>query len=185
MHPAFRAAPLALAVAASGCVISVDSQAQVVRDEKRFTISGVPDVRLTTFDGAIEIRSWEQPDVLVEIEKRGTTQEAVEELEVLTSQDGRRIELEVKRPRSEGFRGIGFHPSASATLRVSLPRRSDVMARSGDGSIRIERVEGRIEVRTGDGSIRGLDLTGDLTMQTGDGSVTVEGAAGRLELETG
>ena len=29
---------------------------------------------LTTFDGAIEIRSWDRPEVLVEIEKRGRTQ---------------------------------------------------------------------------------------------------------------
>ena len=33
--------------------------------------TGTPDLHLTTFDGAIEIRSWDRPDVLVEIEKRG------------------------------------------------------------------------------------------------------------------
>jgi hypothetical protein len=177
-----------VAVAASlapGCVISVDSQAQVVRDEKRFTVSGVPDVRLTTHDGAIEIQSWDSPDVLIEIEKRGNTREAVDALEIKTTQDGQRIELEVKRPRSESFSGIGFHRSASATLRVSLPRRSDVTARSGDGSIRIERVNGRIEVRTGDGAIRAMEVGGDLTLHTGDGSVTVERADGRLDVETG
>jgi DUF4097 and DUF4098 domain-containing protein YvlB len=173
-----------IAATATGCVISVDSQTQVVRDEKRFTVEGVPDVHLTTHDGAIEIQSWDKPDVLVEIEKRGPTQEAIEALQIVTSQDGRRIELEVKRPRSESF-GIGLNRSASASLRVTLPRRADITARSGDGSIRLDRVDGRIEVRTGDGAIRAADVTGELRMFTGDGSVAVQGAEGNLEVETG
>lgn len=186
MHPALRAIPLALAASvATGCVISVDSQAQVVRDEKRFTVTGVPDVHLTTHDGAIEIQSWDKPDVLVEIEKSGATREAIDALEVRSSQDGRRIELEVKRPKSETFGGIGFNRSASATLRVTLPRRADITARSGDGSIRIERVNGRIEVRTGDGGIRANDVAGELVMHTGDGAVTVDRAEGELDVETG
>lgn len=186
MHPVLRFTPLVLAAGvASGCVISVDSQAQIVREEKRFTITGVPDVRLTTHDGAIEIQSWDKPDVLVEIEKRGATREAVDALEIRTSQDGQRIELEVKRPRSESFSGVGFNRTASASLRVSLPRRSDVFARSGDGAIRIDRVSGRIDVQTGDGSIRAIDVAGELQMHTGDGSVTVEHAEGRLDVETG
>jgi DUF4097 and DUF4098 domain-containing protein YvlB len=166
-----------------GCSVSLDSQSQIVREEKRFTVSGTPVVHLTTFDGSIQIRSWDKHEVLIEIEKRGASRESVDALEITTSQDGNTIELEVKKPRTETF--TGFHRSASARLIVSLPRRTDVRARSGDGSILIERVDGRIEAHTGDGSIRAADVTGELTFNTGDGSVTVEGAEGRLDLETG
>jgi DUF4097 and DUF4098 domain-containing protein YvlB len=174
-----------LAVAGSGCVVNVDSQGQIVREERRFTTAGKPDLRLTTFDGSIEIQSWDRQEVLVEIEKRGSTKEAVDGLEIRTSQDGDRIELEVKKPRSETFSGIGFHIGASARLIVSLPRQTDVQARTGDGSIRIERVNGRIALRTGDGSIRATDIGGELLMNTGDGSISVDGAEGSLELDTG
>ena len=61
----------------AACVV-VDSQGHITREEKRFTVTGTPDLHLTTFDGAIEIRSGEGQDVVVEIEKRGPTQEAVE-----------------------------------------------------------------------------------------------------------
>ena len=81
---------LAWAVA-SACVVSVDSQGQIVREEKRFTVDGTPDLHLATFDGAIEIQSWDKPEVLVEIEKRGPTREAVDGLKVESSQDGNRI----------------------------------------------------------------------------------------------
>lgn len=176
---------LVSAAMTAGCTVTLDSQSQIVRAEKRFSVSGVPDIHLTTFDGAIQIQSWDKNEVLVEIEKRGPTREAVDALEIKTAQDGSRIELEVKKPRGENFTGIGFHRSASARLIVTLPRRSDVHAKSGDGSIRIDQVSGRIELRTGDGSIRANDVTGELTLNTGDGAITVDGAEGRLDLDTG
>ena len=175
-------APILLATA---CTVTLDSQSQISRDEKRFTVTGTPTVHLTTFDGAIEIQSWDKPDVLVEVEKRGSTKEAVAALEVKSSQDGNTIEFEVKKPEGMSLNGFGFHHSASAKLIVSVPRNADVRARSGDGSIRIAHVSGRTELHTGDGSIRAEDVSGDLTFSTGDGSVTVDGAEGRLALETG
>lgn len=186
MKSAWRqVALLAVLAVASGCVVHVDTEGQIVRDEKRFTVTGTPDIRIATFDGAIEVQSWDSPDVLIEIEKRGPTKEAVEALQIVASQDGSRIELEVKRPRSETFSGIGFQRTASARLIVSVPRQANLIARSGDGSIRVERLAGRLELRTGDGSIRAMDVSGDLLLNTGDGSVTVTGAEGRLDVETG
>jgi DUF4097 and DUF4098 domain-containing protein YvlB len=179
-------APLvAAATLGTACVVSVDSQGQIVRDEKRFKVNGVPDVYLTTFDGAIEIQAWERPDVSIDVEKRGATREVVDGLEIKSSQEGNRIELEVKRPRTESFSGFGFHQSASARLIVSVPRDVNIVARSGDGSIVIERVSGRLELRTGDGSIRASDVSGELILDTGDGSVTVDGARGLLDVDTG
>ena len=186
MNTARQSVPvLVVAALAAGCVVHVDTEGQIVREEKRFAITGTPDVRVTTFDGAIEVQSWDKPDVLIEIEKRGATKEAVEALEVVSSQDGSRIELEVKRPKSESFSGIGFYRTASARLIVSVPLQTNLRARSGDGSIRVERVNGRLELRTGDGSIRANDVAGELVINTGDGSVTVSGAEGRLDVDTG
>jgi DUF4097 and DUF4098 domain-containing protein YvlB len=172
------------ALLASACVV-VDSQGHIVRDEKRFTVAGTPDLRLTTFDGGIDIRSGEGKTVVVEIEKRGPTQEAVDRLEVDATQDGNRITVEVKKPKGEFvFFGIG-HSSPSARLIVTMPKDGDVTAKSGDGSIRIEHVHGTLDLRTGDGSIRANDVSGRLVLNTGDGSVTLDGAEGDLELETG
>jgi DUF4097 and DUF4098 domain-containing protein YvlB len=176
---------LAVAALGSACVVSVDSQGQIVRDEKRFKVTGTPELRLTTFDGAIEIQAWDRPDVAIDVEKRGATREVVDGLEIKSSQEGNRIELEVKRPRTESFSGFGFYQSASARLIVSVPRDVNIVARSGDGSIVMERVNGRLELRTGDGSIRASDVSGELILDTGDGSVTVDGARGSLDVDTG
>jgi DUF4097 and DUF4098 domain-containing protein YvlB len=174
----------ALPFALAGCVV-VDSQGHITREEKRFTVTGLPDLRLTTFDGAIEIRSGEGNTVVVEIEKRGPTKEALDDLKIDTKQDGNRIDVEVRKPAHEVvFFGVG-RMSPTARLIVTMPRDGNVTARSGDGSIRIEHVHGRLELRTGDGSIRALDISGQLTLATGDGSVTLEDVAGDLDVDTG
>jgi len=176
----------ALPFSLAGCVV-VDSQGHITREEKRFTVTGSPDLRLVTFDGAIEIRSGDAKTVVVEIEKRGPTKESTEELKVETKQDGDRIEVEVKKPAHEVVVfGIGVgHMSPTAKLIVTMPRDGNVTARSGDGSIKVEHVHGRLELKTGDGSIRATDIAGQLTLSTGDGSVTLEDVGGDLDVDTG
>lgn len=167
----------------AACTVTLDSQSQIVRDEKRFTVTAVPTVNLTTFDGTIQIQSWDKTEVLVEIEKRGPTREAVDALVVKSSQDGDTIDLEVVKPQ-HAF-GFGVRVTGSARFNVWLPRESHVKARSGDGSILVEHVKGKIDVHTGDGGIRLNDVSGDLTLNTGDGSVTAEDVQGRLAVDTG
>jgi DUF4097 and DUF4098 domain-containing protein YvlB len=176
---------LTAGLAAAGCTVTVDSHSEIVREEKRFTVAGRADIRVATFDGSIQIQSWDRPGVVIEIEKRGPTKSSIEELQITSEQKGNVIELEVKRPRNESFSGIGLNRSASARLIVNVPREADIRARSGDGSIRIERITGRIDLRTGDGSISVSEVSGQVTLDTGDGSITVTGAEGKLTADTG
>jgi len=182
--PAISAAIL-LPLALGGCVV-VDSHGHIARDERRFTVAGTPELKLTTFDGSIEIRSSsDAKTVVVEIEKRGPTKDAIDELKIETKQDGDRIEVEVKRP-SRDVAIIGFgRISPTAKLIVTIPRDGHITARSGDGSIRVERVRGRVDLRTGDGSVRATGVGGALTIATGDGSVTVDDVEGDLDIDTG
>lgn len=168
-----------------GCVV-VDSQGHINREEKRFTVNGAPELHLTTYDGPIEIHSAEDAKtVIVEIEKRGATKEALENVRVDTKQEGNRIDLEVRKPQHEViFLGIG-HISPSAKLIVTMPREGNVFAKSGDGSIRIDGVRGLLQLHTGDGSIRGKEIAGKVTVSTGDGSVTIDAAEGDLDVDTG
>lgn len=178
-------AVVVLGALSGGCTVTVDSHSEIFREEKRFPVSGVADVRVTTFDGAIQIQSWDKPEVLIEVEKRGPSKDAVDGIEVLATQTGRLIELEVKRPRSESFSGIGIHRTAYARLSVWVPRTTNIRARSGDGSITVEKVDGRVELKTSDGRIRAADVSGEMTFETADGSITVDGARGRLSVDTG
>jgi hypothetical protein len=167
-----------------GCIATLDSQSEIVREERRFPVKGTPTVRVATFDGNIQIQSWDQPAVLVEIEKRGPTRESVNEIEIKSSQDGDTVAVDVLRPRPM-FHVVGVRSSPKARLIVWVPRRSDVNARSGDGAIDVEHVSGRIDIHTGDGNIRATDTVGELSFNTGDGAVTADEVEGRLLVDTG
>jgi len=176
-----------LPLALGGCVVvsGVDSQGRLSREEKRFDVSGTAELKLTTFDGNIEVRGGDTKTVVVEIEKRGPTQEAVDELKVETKQDGDRIEVEVKRPQTSvaivGFGRVSPH----ARLTVTMPRNGTVVARSGDGAISVTGINGRLELRTGDGNIRASDVNGPMLIATGDGAVTIDNSDGDVDIDTG
>jgi DUF4097 and DUF4098 domain-containing protein YvlB len=155
------------------------------REEKRFSTTGTPELNLSTFDGAIEIRSWDKPEVEVIIEKRAGSKEAAALIEVHSEQNGNQVTVDVKtQKRNSGF-SIHFNNSRSAKLIVSTPSTSNITARSGDGSIDVDHVSGRLELRTGDGSIRGRDLGGQVRAHTGDGSIKLDGVNGALDADTG
>jgi DUF4097 and DUF4098 domain-containing protein YvlB len=179
-------AVVAAVLAAPGCVdiVGADLNRYVERDTKHFTVAGKPDVALTTFDGSIEIRPWDKPDVEVVIERRGRDHADVAQIEVTAEQHGNRIEVSVVQPKQDRGFGLHFH-NRSARLIVSMPASSDVVAKSGDGSIDIERITGRMQLRSGDGSIRGRMLAGDVEADTGDGSIKLDGTLTGLRVHTG
>ena len=168
----------------AACEITVDSGPYSVQEEKRFAVTGTPDLSLTTFDGSVEIRSWDRAEVLIEIEKRAADKTLAEAITVTAEQSGNTISLQVKKP--DGLQpAFGFRVSPTARIVASVPRRCNIVARSGDGSISIERVDGKVELHTGDGSVKGRDVTGTLRVTTGDGSLRFDDVTGSLDLESG
>jgi hypothetical protein len=178
---------LAAAVALAGCEVNLNSEGIVSRDTKKFTVEANPEIELDTFDGAIEIHSWERDEVEVEIEKRAMEQQLVDDMQVTAEQQGNRIFIKVAGPsRADEFEGvqIGVHFSPSARLRVVVPRNSRVTALSRDGSLTVEDVSGTLKLTTNDGSVRASRVSGEITVRSGDGSIRLDRADGKLDLET-
>jgi Toastrack DUF4097 len=175
----------ALAAVATGCVVRLDSDGVRVREEKRFTTKGRPTVQLATFDGSIVIRGWDRDEISVEVEKRGRDKAAAEAIEVLADQKGDVVHVEARKKDMADGKSyqIGWNGvSRSAKLIVSVPTGSDLVVRTGDGSIRVDHVNGKVELRSGDGSVTGRDLAGDVIAHTEDGSIRLEGVDGKCDL---
>lgn len=182
------AAALAVVVGllASGCTVYMDAEEQVAREEKRFAVTGPADVHVSTFDGSIELRAWDRNEVLVEVEKRAADDQGLKSIEVRAEKQGNRVQVDAVRPGGrDTIVGFGIHVSPQAKLIVSIPKDTTLEARSGDGSIRAEHLEGRITLRTSDGSVRAVAVKGELDIESGDGSITVEDGDGIVRLSTG
>jgi DUF4097 and DUF4098 domain-containing protein YvlB len=138
-----------------------------------------------TRDGAIEIRSWDRPEVLVVIEKRAFSKEAAAAMTVSSSQDGNHVTIDASTPRGDGLSGLFWGGLGSAKLIVSVPAASDVQATTGDGSVELDGVNGTISLRSGDGSINARNAGGTLAARSGDGSITLNGIKGAVDANTG
>jgi DUF4097 and DUF4098 domain-containing protein YvlB len=170
-------------VAVAGCSVNLSAERFTDREERRFTVSGTPDIVLSTYDGGIEVRAWDKPEVVVTVEKQAESLEEARKIAVKFEQSGSTITVTV--PKWERSAGVGFNIGRSANLILSVPKQSNLQAHSGDGGITVEGLEGRIDVTSGDGGIRGQALVGDIKVRTGDGGVSLDAVRGRVQLTTG
>jgi hypothetical protein len=176
---------LAISVASSACSIDVQGEESVVREQRRFAVTGTPGLTVRTFDGSIEIRPWERAEILVDIERRAGSEADARAIVVDTSHQDGVVRIEAKHPGRDGFFEHAGGRSPTVRMLISVPRRINVDARTGDGAIRARDVNGRIELRTGDGSVRLQGVEGDITISTGNGAVTADQLQGRVAVSTG
>ena len=176
---------VAAATLLAACEVNLNTEGLSAREVKTFKVAGQPEVVLDTWDGAIEVHSWDRNEIEVEVEKRAMEQTLLDEIKIDAQQEGDKITVKVTGPRSERHGvTIGVNISPTARLRVAVPRNANINAMSGDGSIRAEAIEGRIVLRTSDGSVTGTRLGGDIQIRSGDGSIRIDNATGKLDLET-
>ena len=157
---------VAAAVVLAGCEVNLNTEGLSAREVKTFKVSGQPEVVLDTFDGSIELHSWDRNEIEVEVEKRAMEQSLLDEIKIDAQQEGDKIVVRVTGPRGERHGvTIGMHISPTARLRVAVPKNSNISAMSGDGSIKAEAIEGKIVLRTSDGSVTGTRLGGDIQVR--------------------
>ncbi|HJU44666.1 MAG TPA: DUF4097 family beta strand repeat-containing protein [Vicinamibacterales bacterium] len=180
------AAVVVLAIVAAGCEVNLNTEGLSARETKTFKVTGQPEVILDTFDGSIELHSWDRPEVEVEIEKRAMEHALLDEIKIETQQKGDTVTVKVTGPTRAEFRGVtvGVHISPTARLRVAVPRNSNIQASTSDGSIRAEAVDGKLVFTTADGSVTGTRLGGTIQVRSGDGSIRLDDVTGNLDLET-
>jgi hypothetical protein len=173
------------ALSSAACTIDLHGDGTVVSEQRTFPATGEVNLTLQTFDGAIEVRSWERNEVSVEILRTANTAEEARALDVRTSQDGNRITIEAPQDRTSHNIRIGAWRSPSVAFVVRAPRRMILAAATGDGSITVGDLAGTLTLRSGDGAIRGEKLEGRIKASTGDGSISVHDSRGELDVDSG
>ncbi len=155
--------------------------APVLADEwsHQYPVKGVPDVHVKSDDGSVRVTVGTGAQVAARVTTSGW-RIAPDEVTVTESQTGDRVDIAVKLPHQHFTFG-----HRSVTVALQVPKQVNLDVQTGDGSIDVEPVSGRLNLSTGDGSIAVKGLAGDVRMHTGDGSIDGSGLDGRLTADTG
>jgi DUF4097 and DUF4098 domain-containing protein YvlB len=129
-------------------------------------------VSLESFNGSIEVASWEKDEVEVNGTKYAATEELLHQIKLEGVTEGGGVRFRAMRP--EGRWGNG-----GARMIVRVPRRISLQdVRSSNGGIRIDAIEGAVRARSSNGPIRLRSVKGAMAVETSNGGIeatTVEG----------
>jgi DUF4097 and DUF4098 domain-containing protein YvlB len=148
---------------------------------KSFPLVGRADVRIETNDGAVCVFTADVKQVEFRVEYKGY--ELGKDLRIESRQDGDKVELVARVADHLGLSGL--FRSRTLRIEVRMPRQADLRIETGDGSVKSEALEGKIDFRTGDGGIDVDGLKGDIRLHTGDGSIEARNIDGRLDAHSG
>jgi DUF4097 and DUF4098 domain-containing protein YvlB len=162
------------------------------RETKSFQVSGSPRVRVETFDGAVTVHAWDKNEVSYTVVKRARDEREMKGISIQAQGGGSEVTLRSQFDKSfahsyhehEG-RVTSYSSDASAEFDVYVPRNATLFVSSGDGRLRVEGVNGEVELHTGDGTIDVTGSRGRLRAETGDGRIRVEDFDGDADARTG
>jgi Putative adhesin len=147
---------------------------------KSYSISGRPQVRVETNDGAVRVYTGDSKTVDLRVEYNGY--ELNKNLHIDSHQNGDAVEINA---RTSGHWGFSWGNHRNIRIEVHMPQGGDLQIDTGDGSVETQALSGRLKVHTGDGSVKSQTVAGSVDIDTGDGSITLDGAKGDIRLHTG
>ena len=163
-------------VAVQRRIISSDWNKFTSQETKSFAVSGAPRVSISTFDGPITVRGWDQAEVRYTATKRAGTEESLKQIGIQAEQQGAAITI-------NAVNETDYH--GSVQLEVYVPRNSSLHVTSGDGPLTLDGVSGDITLRSGDGPILVNNSGGQLHVNTGDGPIHINKFDGQVDARTG
>lgn len=156
---------------------------------KSFQVSPGGELRLSTDNGSIEVRTGSTNRVDVEIVRKSRTsdstrfQKMVDEYSFDLSQSGDDVIVDVKSDR-RGRRWFDWRDSLQLEFHVTVPSVYNLDLDTSGGSIEVSDLNGRVEANTSGGSLRFGRVTGEVSARTSGGSVSLEETGGSVDVRT-
>jgi DUF4097 and DUF4098 domain-containing protein YvlB len=146
------------------------------QETKSFAVSSTPRVNITTFDGPVTIRGWDQLEVRYTATKRAHDEESLKQISVQGEQQAQTISINATNEHEY---------NGSVQLEIYVPRQSSLHVSSGDGPLTLDGVSGDLTLRSGDGPITVSNSSGQLHVNTGDGPIQINKFDGQVDARTG
>jgi DUF4097 and DUF4098 domain-containing protein YvlB len=149
----------------------------VVAWHKNVSLTGRPEIRVASNNADVRVYALDRKDIeAVLYTDKKVSSDAVS---VTDRQSGNRVELNVRVPNQWE---VGL--SQRSVLELKIPLGSDIDVRSGNGSVLVKGVEGKLTVHTENGNIEALGISGTVDIESGHGDLQVDGILAAVSLHT-
>ena len=153
--------------------------------DRNFTVADHPTVVVRNVDGRTEILAGAERKVQVravkEVHRAGSKEEAqraAAEVQVRIEQVGNRIEVEAIYPRQ--WFSFGLRPQVLVHFDVTMPAAADLEAKTTDGPLNVDGINGRIQITSTDGAVAAHACSGRIEARTTDGDLLLDGVRGEI-----
>jgi hypothetical protein len=149
-----------------------------------------------TFNGSVEVSTWDQNTVDISGTKTGPTEDAVDALKISVDNAPDSVAVRAVRPTERrnnlGARFVIKVPRNAVLDRIvtsNAPIRvrdgiGPARLRTSNGSIRAENFRGTVDAQTSNGPIDLLGLDGDITAHSSNGHIHAEQVSGSMDATT-
>lgn len=153
-------------------------------------------VSVETFNGSVDVSSWDENSIEISGTKYGPTQTAADSLRIDIDRSAGAVAIRAVRPverrNNQGARFAIKVPRTVVLERITASNGAihteDGVGpshfRTSNGSVRVEHLRGRLDAETSNGRIDLVDLEGDAQLRTSNGHVDVRGLRGSLDATT-
>jgi DUF4097 and DUF4098 domain-containing protein YvlB len=196
MVPALAAGLLVL----SGCELEdwgASGHGRVTKDfHYSYDLKADGRVSLESFNGQVEISTWDQNTVDISGTKYAPTDDALEALKIDIQHSSDSVSIRAVRPSSiRGNTGAKFVvkvPRGAQLERVissnggirTIDTNGSARLKTSNGTVRVQNQKGNLDVSTSNGGVELQDVEGATTVRTSNGRVRADGIRGSFEATT-
>jgi len=142
--------------------------------QKSYPVSGKPSLTVSTGDASTEVRSCGCKEIRIRVQ---WNDRHADEYTINEFQSGDHVNFELKE-KPHMFH-VGMHHEPRVT--VETPEELDLEARTSDGGLKVNGVNGTIALHTSDGGVDVSDVSGAIRLVASDGSIRIHNVTGTLE----
>jgi DUF4097 and DUF4098 domain-containing protein YvlB len=153
-------------------------------------------ISVETFNGSVEVSSWDENSVEIGGTKYGPSQAAADSLRIDIDRSAGSVSIRAVRPverrNNQGARFTIKVPRTVVLERITASNGAISTVdgvgpshfRTSNGSVRVEHLRGRLDAETSNDRIDLVDVEGDTQLRTSNGHVDVRGLRGSLDATT-
>jgi len=182
----------------AGCDPEALAGGDSVREDFQYSYDLRPGGRVSveTFNGSVEVLSWEKDAVQITGTKYAPREEDLASIRIDVKADDDSVQVRVVRPElRRGHMGAKFFIRVPQRVRLDLIRSAngpirvedvegDSRLETSNGAIRVRKIVGRLDARTSNGGIEGGDLEGAAVLRTSNGAIRMDRIRGGVQATT-